>query len=452
MKTRKLITELYQYEKILAAIKDRDLQSLIHYICSPEKLGYVDAKGKSLLQIIQDASFDINKSIPYEYNDDLTIHQTPLQYHMSAPGFSLEMLKVLQRLGANFNHIIDSKGNSVLHRYVKGNDIEAPVLQILFSAGGDFLMKNKENKTPIDLASREIAIYIKKMLDTQPKEHITAIMLQRKWRLHSAKKKYLDEKPADTVTLSHPLLNRIAETPKENPPDEKKMQQWINAHDDKHKETAKKVVAAVQYIPHGHFLFGLKMATKKFNEYLLSLPKTNRNYILAVDYRDDKSSWWVTKLAEKYLIFPPKKIITTNEIRDFKPSDDTCHMVLFDDLSYSGNFYTGFLSAWNNVSRSNKTLFNVQFHLVIPFVSEEAQARLKEFNVVLHSQERVPNFNVPGTLFSAKTATYPAHKNPDTTCSTIKAIEEGISVDGKETGIAFAEKVIPPYKVPLSSH
>ncbi|MHB1949755.1 MAG: phosphoribosyltransferase-like protein, partial [Gammaproteobacteria bacterium] len=431
------------------AIKDGNCLKLQSYLLTTEYLDYVDSEGKSLLALIQESSLDVNQQMKVEYDigDDIfVINITPLHHVLlNSPSFSLKRLELLLALGANPNQIIDSEGNSVLHRYVKCKDIQISALQTLLSAKADFLMKNKKNQTPIDLASQEIAIYIKKLLITQPREHKAAIIIQRKWRLYSEKKLQHDEKTETTITLNHPLLNRIAKKPQENPPNEMKMQQWINAHKDIHKETAKKVVAAVQYISHKHFLFGLKLATKKFNQYLLSLPKTDRGYVIAIDYRDEKSGWWVTKLAENYLSFPPKKIITTTEIIEFKPNVDECHLVIFDDLSYSGNFFTHFLTKCDNALITNKSLLNIQFHLVIPFVSETARQRLKEFNIMLHYQESIPNFNVPGTVFNATTATYPAHKNPDTTLSTIAAIEKGTSVDGKDTGIAFAAKVISPY-------
>ena len=446
MKARKLITELYNHEKILAAIEKGDCQKLLFYLQSLEDLDHIDSKGKSLLAIIQESSIDINKSISDEYGNGIIITQTPLQrLFIIRSDNPLEKLQLLLTLGANVNNVLDSKGNNLLHQYVQRRNVHPTVLKMFLSAGGDFLKENAEGKTPIDLAPKEIAIYIKKLLAGQDKKQQDAIKIQRQWRSHSAKK--TETKSHSPVELKHPLLNRIAEEPTENPPNEEKMQQWVDAHDEKHKETARKVVKAVQYISPKHFLFGLKMATKKFNKYLSSLPEADRNYVLVIDRREDKSGWWATKLAEKHLAFPPKNIITTEEILSFTPSEDCRHMVLIDDLSYSGNFFVDFLTQFREKAViQNKSLINLQLHLVLPFVGEEAQARFKQFGAMLHCQETIPNFNVPGTVFTAKTATYPAHKNPDSTHSAIEAIDKGTSVDGKETGIQFVAPVTPPYK------
>jgi len=446
MKARKLITELYNHEEILSAIEKGDCQILLFHLQSLEALDHVDAKGKSLLAIIQESSIDINESIPVEYANGVIIPQTPLQgLFLIRSQNPVEKLQLLLTLGANVNNVLNSKGNSLLHTYVQRENVHPTILKMFLSAGGDFLKKNAEGKTPIDLAPKGIAIYIKKLLAGQDKKQQDAIKIQRQWRLHSAKKTEI--KSHSPVELKHPLLNRTAEEPKENPPDEEKMQQWVDAHDEEHKETARKVAKAVRYISPKHFLFGLKMATKKFNKYLSSLPEADRNYVLVIDRREDKSGWWATKLAEKHLAFPPKNIITTEEIFSFTPSEDCRHMVLIDDASYSGNFFVDFLTKFREKAViENKSLINLQLHLVLPFVGEEAQERFKQFSVMIHCQETIPNFNVPGTIFTAKTATYPAHKNPESTLSTIEAIDKGTSVDGKETGIQFVAHVEPPYK------
>jgi len=275
-------------------------------------------------------------------------------------------------------------------------------------------------------------------------ENQAAIKIQRKWRLHSQSR---SKSSPSSIVLIHKLLNRTPEEPSSNPPNKEEMQRWIDRHAEKDKETAKKVIDAVQHISHKHFLFGLKMATKKFNNYLYSLPEANRNYVLVIDKHDDKSSWWVTKLAGKFLAIKPRQIICAQDLDKFEPSDDLYHAVFLDDASYSGNYFSGILNAiQDKMFNGNKDLINLKLHLVIPFMSEESQARFKEFDVKIHHQETIPNFKVSGTLFTAKTATYFDHKIPDKTYSTIACIADGTLIDGKESGITFVRPVTPPYK------
>jgi hypothetical protein len=452
-----LISELPAHKAILQAIENNDCNQLLRHLGSLSDLQAIDSKGESLLTKIKKSSIDINQKALVQC-DLGAFNLSPLTTLFFMQLISsdttippIERLRILLALGANVNEEVFSKGNTFLHEYLARPNAHPVILRELFFAKSDFFKKNDEGKTPLDVANKQTAIFINRLFTAQTSEKKSAIKIQRQWRLHSQKKLLLS-KPS--VSLIHPLLNREAKAPAPNPPNIEKIQQWVNKHDDKDKETAQKVIRSVQYIPHAHFLFGLKMAIKKFNRYLLSLPEPNRNYVLMLDDREDKSCWWVTKLAERYLAIPPSKIVTFSEMSQFKPNENWCPIVYLDDASYSGNFLHSLLRFYERELRRNpQLLMNTEFHLIIPFVTEKTSLRIKfydDLHITLHTQEEMPKFNIPGTLFrsgfSAETATYFDHKIPDSEYSTIEYVTDGILVNGKESGVRFVEPVTPPYK------
>lgn len=78
----------------------------------------------------------------------------------------------------------------------------------------------------------------------------------------------------ESIELSH---NNLPVSPKKpllsNPPNAEKMKLWIEKHKDADRKTAEEVAHSIQHITFDHFLFGLKMAVRKFNLHLHSLPE-----------------------------------------------------------------------------------------------------------------------------------------------------------------------------------
>ena len=299
-----------------------------------------------------------------------------------------------------------------------------PLCPDLLVAGGDYFKKNNQGIAPIELAAEHVVTFINQLIATRDEEKQSIIKMQRKQRLHLQKKLESKSIAKPSVKLIHQLLSDEIKTPAPNPPNKEKMQAWINKHDEKDQKIATQVMTAVQHISHEHFLFGLKMAIKKFNKYLLSLPEANRNYIILVDPRADKSDRWVTKLTENYLCIPPSEIITTDKMVTLEPNKNYHHMVCFDDASYSGNFLHGFLNCIRDkIMPLNNQLMNLQLHFVIPFMTKRSWLRLQSFNdVIIHTQETIPSFNMPETKLRGHTATYFDHKIPEEDISAIGCI------------------------------
>lgn len=275
------------------------------------------------------------------------------------------------------------------------------------------------------------------------KKDNAAIKIQRRWR--STKK--IESKQ---VELSHDNLPLVPRKPlRSNPPDEKKMKLWVEKHKLEDRDTAEKVTHSIQHITFDHFLFGLKMAVKKFNRYLNSLPADKRNYVLLVDSPKDKSNPWVTKLAQQFLALPPALIMRSEElpIFYFNPPKDIDHIVFFDDASYSGNLlYKTQDTFYNTILAKNSKCTNLQLHLIVPFTTERARERFRDFPTLLYTQEVIPSFKIKGTFFKGETATYFDHKIP-VYLSTIECIENGKLITGEISGVSFIEPMTPPYKL-----
>lgn len=441
-------------QKILDAIKEKNCFSLLTqlriHLKLPDGLSLVDDNtGKTLHQLIQESSinFSIKHPIKYYFGE---INVTPIENIFvmlqkdEVP--NLELLRLILLLGANVNQPIDEENNTILHecmhRTTRGFDTHPLALKEFIKAGGDLYKKNNQEKTPLDLADAITAKYLLEVHNECNLEHNAAIKIQRQWR---SMKKF---EPKSIELRSHNSLPLLPKNPlRSNPPDAKKMELWIEQHKKEDRRTAKEVVDSIQHISFDRFLFGLKMAVKKFNLYLHSLPVEKRNYVLLVDSRTDKSGPWVTKLAQKFLAFPPSVIINTEELEKFNPSIDLSHIVFFDDASYSGNLlYETQDSFYTTVLAKNTKCMNLHLHLIVPFTTERARERFSEFPTLLHTQEVIPSFKIKGTFFKGATATYFDHKIP-VDLSTIECIENGKLITGEDSGVSFIEPMIPPYKL-----
>ncbi|KTD63101.1 ankyrin repeat domain-containing protein [Legionella shakespearei] len=435
-------------QKILDAIREQDCFKLLNLLLVhtklPDDFDLIDEHtGKSLLVLIQESSINFSEQCPVEYAWG-EVNVTPLQsvfiavQRGDAPDF--ESLRYILMLGANVNHPINNQGDTILHKLMSLPS-HPLALKELIRAGGDIFKKNNQGKTPLDLADEITSKYLLETYNQNNPKHNAAIKIQRQWRSRNK----LENK---SVALTHESLPLFPKRPlRSNPPDVKKMKLWIEKHKEEDKKTAEEVSHSIQHITFEHFLFGLKMAVKKFNLYLHSLPEDKRNYVLLVDSRKDKSGPWVTKLAQQFLLFPPSVIINTADPGKFIPTMDLNHIVLFDDASYSGNllyklqdsYYTSFLAKY-------RKYMNLQFHLIVPFTTERARERFKEFPTLLHTQETIPSFKVKNTFFKGETATYFDHKIP-VDLSSIECIENGKLITGESSGVVFVEPMIPPYKL-----
>ena len=438
-------------QKILDAIKEKDCFSLLSrlsmYTELPKDLAMIDDNtGKTLQQLIEGSTinFSIQYTVEYDFGEIITLNITPIQSIFTnlqkgaVP--DLRHLRQILLLGANVNQQIDNEGNTVLHqRILKG--IHPIALRELIKAGGDIYKKNNQGKTPLDLADAITSKYLLELNNEFNAEHNAAIKMQRRWRS-------MEKFKPKSIELIHDNLPLFTKKPlRPNPPDAEKMTLWIEKHKETDRKTAENVVHSIQHITFDRFLFGLKMAVKKFNLYLHSLPENKRNFVLLVDSRKDKSGPWVTKLAQQFLAFPPSIITSTEELEKFNPSIDLSHIVFFDDASYSGNllyntqdaFYTSFLA-------KNTKCMNLQLHLIVPFTTERARERFREFPTLLYTQEIIPRFKIKGTFFKGETATYFDHKIP-VDLSTIECIENGKLITGEDSGVSFVEPMTPPYKL-----
>lgn len=285
----------------------------------------------------------------------------------------------------------------------------------------------------------------------------SVIKIQRFFRRHRSRR----ANNTEGISLSHAALPTVVATPKSNPPQADKIEAWVKMHDWDRQLLARSVASVIHHVSFPHFQFGLKMAIKKFNRHLSSLPIAQQAYGIILDDRPGKSCCWVTKLAEKYLATPPIEILPQSSVATmtnisiayhehastYVPPTAMKHLVLIDDASYSGGLLSGFLKWYYQIfCVANPAQLNVQLHLIVPFMSTEAKARLTQLgNVLIHSQETLRSFQLKGTAFSGTTASYFDHKIPEGGSSTIQCIADGRLLDNRR-GIRFIELCKPPYK------
>ncbi|MCE0724243.1 MULTISPECIES: hypothetical protein [Legionella] len=442
----KKIADLYGYKKILMAIEEGDIESLIYLLVGFNLEEIIDCctdDGKSLQMLIKESTIPIR--INERYIDHFKSRLTPLQKifkiceGQTHPPFQL--LHVLLQLGANVNKEVDEEGNTFLHEYVSLHIIHPKIATQLFLAGGDFFKKNHRGEMPFDRMAEHEVRFIHNLIQMHDKEYHAASIIQRQWRSLSSKK----QAPVTIPPFEHPLLKKPVKLPFFNPPQVERMEAWVEHHHVMDRVVAREVIDSIQHISHRHFMFALKQAIHKLNKYLYSLPESNRNYVLLLDDRLDKSNLWVTKLAKPYLAFAPKDFVTMSELTSFNPGLDVLHLIAIDDASYTGNFFVHFfMDYYNKTLIQNNRLMNLKCHLVLPFTTNESRLRLKKYDVIVHTQETLPIFSVKGTKFSGKTATFFDHKVPCSQ-STIECISKGTLITG-ESGPMFIESIVPPYK------
>lgn len=434
-------------QKILDAIKDRDCFTLLNQLLALSKLPndfdlIDDNTGKTLRELIHESSINFSIKYPVKYLWG-EINITPIQSVFAAlqkgcvP--NLPLLRLILLLGANVNQPIDENENTVLHQCILEDDHPLAIKELI-RAGGDIYKKNAQGKSPLDLADALTAKYLLECNNEFNATYNAAIKIQRQWR--STKKLV-----AESIELNHKSLPLSPKKPlRSNPPNAEKMNLWIEKHKDTDKPIAQEVAQSIQHITFDHFMFGLKMAVKKFNLYLHSLPENKRNYVLLVDSRKDKSGPWVTKLAQHFLAFPPGIIISIEELEKFEPSIDLSHLAFFDDASYSGNLlYKTQDAFYTSILAKNTKCMNLKVHLIVPFTTVRARERFSAFPTLLHTQEIIPSFKIKGTFFKGETATYFDHKIA-VDISSIECIENGKLITGEPSGVCFVEPVIPPYK------
>ena len=87
---------------------------------------------------------------------------TPL--HRAASKGDVGIINLLLSLGKNLDiNVSDVYGNTPLHLACEGNNFEAA--KILIQKGAQIDVKNKEEKTPLELASFEVQKMLKKVIE-----------------------------------------------------------------------------------------------------------------------------------------------------------------------------------------------------------------------------------------------------------------------------------------------
>lgn len=425
----------------------------------------LQAKGESGKDAIELAASQINKWVEVKYRHiPISIHQTPLSaviFQEAGHGEkgSIDRILGLIALGADVNNK-NKAGNNSLMDYLwsvkgiqNGSETNWPSLKIidlLISKGAAFL-PNEKNKNPLCYAEKHFGESLKDYMEKkakmlQDKEYYSAITIQRAWRGMAWKKKGLEERKNISAASLHRMLSDSPQTPKaDNSMDLALARKWINMHDPEDRPLAEKVLQKIDHVSHERFLFGLRLAIKKWNNLIMSRPLSERKYVILLDPRPQKSIPWVTSFAIPYLAYPPAQVLTLDELPSIQA--DINHIVIFDDATYSGNQMSRCLNSLFQVRilPEHQHFLNAETHIVIPFISEVGKKVLEGMNANVIYHETMPNFELDDVSINGVTATYFQHKIAQEGISTISLISTGETLRGKP-GIRFIPSTKEPYK------
>ena len=275
-------------------------------------------------------------------------------------------------------------------------------------------------------------------------------------------KDFLPAKPPTKSTSRDPILCK----------------KWVDKHPENLKPIAQKLIDNINHVSHDDFEASLKNSVNNFNNFLEY--QSNKDYVVVIHGRFDKSALWATSLAAKFLKYPPTRIIMLSD-PDFQKTMDKlnpANIVVIDDAAYSGAQMGSECISNILTTMSDKPIqgtSNATMHMIIPFMTEAAIERMRRtferYNVrnyelfydaiiesfkqhltpaeaTLLSEEAIKISNGKYMLGDTLTTTYFDHKKGDL-LSLVPAIDTGASLCAAQEDdppILFVGKVQPPYK------
>ena len=203
-------------------------------------------------------------------------------------------------------------------------------------------------------------------------QYISARVIQRAYRQRLFQKKASPLEEFSSELKQSMLKHSICESPAQLQPfseftPQYKMQWAQNARADLKPAAVMLMKYCVMYRSHAKFTRRLAAVVQSFNQYLYSLPKEKRDYILVAPNKKG-SNQWVIGLALPLLIKKPMAILHPEEIRAFKAENGSLtHMVFIDDALYSGRQMSELV-----VSSQRQAALNTI--LIVPYYTDRSLA------------------------------------------------------------------------------
>ncbi|MDQ2994344.1 MAG: hypothetical protein M3R00_05290 [Pseudomonadota bacterium] len=253
--------------------------------------------------------------------------------------------------------------------------------------------------------------------------------------------------------------------------DKEKATRWVASHTNpQFRHYAEAMIANLQYVSFATFYAELINCVQQVNalykekgicddELLIIVPNLSQN----------KSNTWVLSLALAHLDIKPKYILpnhpTSLLINYFKLNPGIKRLLTFDDAGYSGIDLSFFLSTVRHNARVTNP--EVEFDIVVPYLTRIAKQKLSEVGNVIYSQT-IPSLRdvllidpnderelqeILCSNYERELAelslTYFDHKMADSYSVPENCLREGRKIDhesGNEA-IPFIPEITPPYKV-----
>lgn len=305
------------------------------------------------------------------------------------------------------------------------------------------------------------ALLIRPFTTTLARRAISSLALPAHTKVSSHVLHHLSKEEAVNTTL-YPSPKRPRRT---YPPIKEQCRKWVNSHSKKFKPIAEKFIQSINHVPWQTFEDSLVRSVNDFNNYLSSLPKAARSYMIVVPGTEIKSNLWVTRLALPLLRHPLQDILMCSDPR-FETAlnnKNIQHLLIFDDASYSGDQFG------NTYLPEIAENTHMTIHPIIPYMTPVAnkliQERLKQhkqpYRIAIHKTmsilfdslskeeqillEEGGSFQFQTRYASNLTPTYFDHNVADW-MSAPDCLRSGKLLEKSALRIHFLPKITPPYK------
>lgn len=194
----------------------------------------------------------------------------------------------------------------------------------------------------------------------------STVIIQRAFRAHQFRKSADNPQPipeSQSAFLTRHVIPELSKTSLQLLPlTHKHKLHWIDfVESDRRDLITKLVTHFVVYRSYNQFKTQLSRVVGQFNEYLHSLPLVDREYLLVVSDDSAQGNHCVSALALPYLYKKPITILKASEVLSYeREHPEVKHLVLFDEVFYSGNQLNQILQQYLCDSKLKKVL-------IIPF-------------------------------------------------------------------------------------
>lgn len=131
---------------------------------------------------------------------------------------------------------------------------------------------------------------------------------------------------------------------------------------------------AITHVTFDAFKRKLGDVVDEFLQHLMSLPESERGYVLVVDEREKSNSWALSLCLDKLAAHPPVDVIYKDDLSKVYQNPKVKHVAFMDDASYSGSQLKGAIDQCSLLFPVMPQLKGV--HVLVPFCSHAAKDKI----------------------------------------------------------------------------